>query len=145
MVAVTAGWEAAPGYLRHSDGVPAQLVRFALVGGAANVVYFALFVLLRPEGLMTANVVAATVSTALATELHRRVTFGAGDRTNWLAAQWESGGLAIAGLLASSAALAALNVAFPGASSVLAGGFAIAVSAAVGGVRFVLLRGWIFA
>lgn len=145
MVAITAGWDVAPGYLRHSDGVPAQLVRFALVGGAANVVYFALFVLLRPEGLLTANLVAAAVSTALATELHRRVTFGAADRTNWLAAQWESGGIAIAGLLTSSAALAALNVAFPAASSALAAVYAIAVSAAVGGVRFLLLRGWIFA
>ncbi|MFH5207264.1 GtrA family protein [Antrihabitans sp. NCIMB 15449] len=129
----------------HGNQAFAQLVRFAMVGVVSNVVYFVLFVALRPEGVMTANLVGAAVSTALANELHRRVTFGAAHRVGWLAAQWESGGLAIVGLITSSVALGALEIAFPDASAMTAGAFVIAVGAAVGGVRFLLLRGWVFA
>lgn len=158
MVVVSAPWGIAPGVfverayaeLRdvvdlRSDHVLAQLARFAMVGGISNVVYFLLFVALQPHGTMAANLVGVAVSTVVANELHRRVTFGAAARTTWFAAQRESGGLAVAGLVASSAALAALNFAFPTTSSVTAGVFAISVSAAVGAVRFVFLRGWVFA
>lgn len=129
----------------RSNHAFAQLVRFATVGVVSNVVYFVLFVALRHEGTMTANLVGAAVSTALANELHRRVTFGAANRVGWLAAQWESGGLAVAGLITSSVALGTLEIVYPDASPMTAGAFVIAVGAAVGGVRFLLLRGWVFA
>lgn len=122
----------------------AQLVRFAGVGGASNVVYVAAFVLLRDSGAQLANVVGVVASTMLANELHRRVTFRAADRVAWFTAQWEGGGLAAVGLLASSAALALYQFEFPGAGALTLACVVIATSAVVGAVRFLALRGWVF-
>ncbi len=72
------------------DGAFAQLVRFALVGGASNILYFAAFLALRGDGALVANAVGAVLSTILANELHRRLTFHAADRVNWFTAQWEA-------------------------------------------------------
>lgn len=121
-----------------------QLIRFALVGGISNILYFAAFLALHGDGVLVANAVGAVLSTILANELHRRLTFHAADRVNWFTAQWEGGGLALVGLLASSAAISALGVLFPGATGVVQAGLVIGVSALVGGLRFVALRGWVF-
>ncbi|MFJ7722600.1 GtrA family protein, partial [Rhodococcus erythropolis] len=86
----------------------------------------------------------AVLSTILANELHRRLTFHAADRVNWFTAQWEGGGLALVGLIASSAAISALGFLLPGADGLLQAGLVIAVSGIVGGLRFVALRGWVF-
>ena len=126
------------------DGAFAQLVRFALVGGASNILYFAAFLALRGDGALVANAVGAVLSTILANELHRRLTFHAADRVNWFTAQWEGGGLALVGLIASSAAISALGFLLPGADGLLQAGLVIAVSGIVGGLRFVALRGWVF-
>ena len=68
--------------LPHADaqktrGVLLQLVVFALVGGAFNVVYALMYLGLR-EGFsaQTANAVALVASTILGTWGHRRITFG---------------------------------------------------------------------
>src|SRR3954452_23095679 len=89
----------------HGDDAGAEFVRFVTVGVTSSLVYFALFLALRGLGPVPANGVAFLVSTVLANELHRRVTFHAGGQVGWLAAQWEAGGLAVAGLLATSAVL----------------------------------------
>ncbi|MGY1735148.1 GtrA family protein [Geodermatophilus sp. SYSU D00684] len=126
----------------RSDRVPAQFVRFVLVGGSANVVYAGLFLTLVGLGDQAANLVAVVASTALANELHRRLTFRAADRTGWATAQWAGGGIAVAGLVTSSLTLAAVDawtVAAPPVVSVLA---VIAVSGLVGLARFVGLR-WV--
>ncbi|MBJ8345548.1 GtrA family protein [Antrihabitans sp. YC2-6] len=128
----------------RGDSAFAQLIRFAAVGGLSNIVYFLAFVTLRDGGAQAANVVGVIASTALANELHRRVTFRAADRVKWYVVQVEGGGLALAGLIASSAALAAVQLSFPGAGAATLAGLVIAVSAAVGGVRFLALRGWVF-
>ena len=128
----------------HSDAVLAQLVRFALVGAISNILYLAAFVVLEPEGSMVANLAGYLVSTAVANELHRRLTFHASGRVSWFAAQCEGGGLALVGLAISSAALAALNFLFPGTSGIVQALFVIGVSAAVGAMRFLALRGWVF-
>src|SRR3954451_4279538 len=93
----------------HGDDAGAEFVRFVTVGVTSSLVYFALFLALRGLGAVPANVVAFVVSSVLANELHRRVTFHAGGRVSWLAAQGEAGGLAVVGLLATSATLAALD------------------------------------
>jgi hypothetical protein len=49
------------------------------------------------------------LSSILANELHRRLTFHATGRVGWLTAQWEGGGLAATGLVASGVALATLD------------------------------------
>ena len=79
----------------------------------------------------------------LANELHRRLTFHAGRRVGWLAAQLEGGGLAAAGLLATGTALAVLDGRLGSAwwaELLLIAG----VTGAVGLVRFLALRFWVF-
>jgi len=126
------------------DGWVAQLTRFALVGGSSNVLYALSFVVLDAYGTFLANAVGVATSTMLANELHRRRTFRAADRVPWFAAQWEGGALALLGLLASSLALALLHFFFPGATGLVSIALVIGVSAVVGGLRFVALRGWVF-
>lgn len=128
----------------RGDSVAAQFVRFVLVGGTSNVVYAALFLLLRAESTMLANVVGVGVSTVLANELHRQITFNAAQRVGWFAGQWEAGGLALVGLLLSTAALAGVGVWIPGLSPMWQAVMVIAVSGVVGAGRFLALRGWVF-
>ena len=51
-----------------------------------------LFVLLADLGDQPANITGSVVSSMVANELHRRITFRAGDRVGWWTAQWEGGG-----------------------------------------------------
>ena len=127
--------------LRSSAG-PAQLVRFALAGGVANLVFAALFLLVAGFGSQPANVVASLVSTGVANELHRRLTFRAAARIGWRAAQLHGGTTAAAGLAVSSTALA-VHDAVGGAGGLSAVVVVTAVNGAVGLARFVLLR-WVF-
>src|SRR3954467_3840543 len=85
----------------HGDDAGAEFVRFVTVGVVSSAVYFALFLGLRELGPVPANVVAFLVSTALANELHRRVTFHAGGRVGWLTAPSEAGGPAGGGVAAT--------------------------------------------
>ncbi|QNG20022.1 GtrA family protein [Rhodococcus triatomae] len=128
----------------RGDGVIAQFVRFALVGGSSNIAYVALFLLLDSNSVFVANAVGAVASTILANELHRRLTFHAADRVHWLVAQWEAGGLALAGLMLTTVALAVLGATFPSAAGTTQVMLVIAVGAVVGTLRFLALRGWVF-
>jgi putative flippase GtrA len=127
----------------HGGDVLAEFVRFVTVGVSSSLVYFGLFVALRGLGPVPANVVAFVLSSVLANELHRRVTFHAGGRVGWFAAQYEGGGLAIAGLVATSVALSALDGVVGTAwwAQVL---LIAAVTGAIGLIRFVALRRWVF-
>ena len=129
--------------LVDGDVPTAQLVRFTLSGGLATVVQVLLFTALAPSGTLWAQVVSWGVSTALANELHRRRTFAAGGRVGPLAAQLEGGGLALLGLLLTSAALAGLAAAAPGAGVATQMLLVLAVTTGVGALRFVALR-WSF-
>ncbi|QXG76053.1 hypothetical protein KUM42_00255 [Modestobacter sp. L9-4] len=78
-------------------------------------------------------------STALANALHRRRTFHARGSVRWYTAQLDGGGLALAGLLATSVALAgAQHVAEP--STTVQVVLVVAITGLVGLVRFVALR-----
>jgi putative flippase GtrA len=127
----------------HGEGAGAEFARFVGVGVTSSGVYFGLFVVLRGVGAVPANVVAFVASSVLANELHRRVTFHAGGRVGWLAAQGEAGGLALAGLVATSVALRGLDgvlgTAWWAQLLLLA-----AVTGAIGLVRFAALRRWVF-
>jgi putative flippase GtrA len=127
----------------HGDDAVAEFVRFVTVGVSSSLVYFALFVALRGLGAVPANVVAFVVSSVLANELHRRVTFHAGGRVGWFTAQCEAGGLAVAGLLATSLALAALDGIVGKAwwAQLL---LIAAVTGVIGLIRFAALRLWVF-
>lgn len=130
-------------YLRGDRAFP-QLIRFALVGGLSNISYVLLFLSLTGAGPLLANVAGSVVSTVLANELHRRLTFHAAERVGWFTAQWEGGGLALLGLGISTAALAALGVLAPTLAEPAQAAAVLAISAAVGGLRFLALRGLVF-
>jgi putative flippase GtrA len=130
----------------RSDVTPAQFARFVLVGGSTTAVYALLFLtLVQLVGLeyMVAHVASILVSTALANELHRRLTFHAEDRVGWFAAQWEAGGVSMIGLFATSTALGWLDVATATAHHALQIAVVVAVTGLIGAIRFVVLR-WIF-
>ncbi|WP_028476475.1 GtrA family protein [Nocardia sp. CNY236] len=128
----------------RSDRAMAQLVRFALVGGSSNIAYVALFYVLYSVGPLAANVVGSVVSTLIANELHRQLTFHAADRVGWFTAQWEGGGLALIGLGITTTALAALDYWVPDLGNTAQAAAILAITAAVGGIRFLALRGLVF-
>ncbi|MFE3446580.1 GtrA family protein [Nocardia sp. NPDC059180] len=123
------------------DHAFAQLLRFALVGGASNIAYLLLFLVCAGLGPLVANVVGSIVSTMIANELHRKLTFRAAGRIGWFTAQWEGGGLALIGLAVSTATLAGLEFMAPGLGEVTRAAAVLVVMAAVGGLRFLALRG----
>ncbi|WP_194815589.1 GtrA family protein [Nocardia sp. XZ_19_385] len=122
----------------------AQLIRFALVGGSSNIAYVLLFTTMSGFGPMVAHIAGSILSTVIANELHRQITFRAAGRVGWFKAQWEGGGLALIGLLISTAALAALEFWAPSLGEFAQASAVLAVMAAVGGMRFVLMRGFVF-
>jgi putative flippase GtrA len=128
--------------LLTGDSTPAQFARFVLVGGSANALYAGLFLVLAGFGDQAANLVGVVASTALANELHRRLTFRAGDRAGWAAAQWAGGGLAVVGLATSGLTLAALDAWTVSAGPLVSVLAVCAVSGAVGLARFGGLR-WV--
>ncbi|WP_433594642.1 GtrA family protein [Nocardia sp. CA-145437] len=137
------GLDAASRFLR-GDHVVAQLIRFAVVGGVSNIAYVLMFMAVNDSGALVANIAGSVVSTAIANELHRRLTFRAAGRVGWFSAQWEGGGLAAVGLVISTAALAGLDVWAPGLGELSQATAVLAVMAAVGGMRFLALRGFVF-
>jgi len=125
------------------DDVLAQFGRFVIVGGVATLAYGLVFLALAGLGYLPANLAGSVVSTVLANELHRRLTFRAEDRVTWLTAQVEAGGVAVVGLLATTAALAWVHSADGPVPAALQIAVVMAVTGAIGAVRFVALR-WIF-
>ncbi|MTE15758.1 GtrA family protein [Nocardia sp. CT2-14] len=128
----------------RGDHLLAQLARFALVGGCSNVGYVVSFMAVSGIGPLAGNIAGSIVSTAIANELHRRLTFRAAGRVRWFTAQWGGGGLALAGLLISTGTLAGLAFWAPGLGEAAQAGAVIAIMATVGGMRFLALRGFVF-
>ncbi|NYJ05026.1 GtrA family protein [Petropleomorpha daqingensis] len=127
----------------RADDAGAQFTRFVLVGGVSSLLYALLYVLLDGFGDQPANVAGAVASSMLANELHRRLTFHAGERVSWFAAQWEGGGLALVGMVATALALGWFD-SFAGDDGSLADLAVVAVvTGAIGLIRFAALR-WVF-
>lgn len=125
------------------DDTTAQFARFVLVGAVTTGVYAAFFVALHGRGYLIAHLVATAVSTVLANELHRRLTFRAEERVRWFTAQWEAGGVTVIGLVSTSSALGWLDAVTDGSHAWLQIATVAAVTALVGLMRFLALR-WIF-
>ena len=128
--------------LRAEDTL-GQFARFVLVGASTTLVYALLFATLERLGYLPAHVAATAVSTLLANEMHRRLTFHAGERVHWLTAQLEAGGVTVIGLLLTSTSLGVLNSLVPDASVVTQVTLVVAVTGLVGLMRFIALR-WLF-
>ena len=129
--------------LVRSDRGVGQFARFVLVGGLSSAVYGLLFILLRGLGEVPANLIGAALSSVLANELHRRLTFRAGERVGWFTAQWEGGALCVAVMVSTSLALSWLNevVVEPAVLTEIL--LIAAVTATIGTLRFLALR-WVF-
>jgi putative flippase GtrA len=127
----------------RQDDAGAQFARFVLVGGISSLLYALLFVLLDGFGDQAANIAGAIASSVLANELHRRLTFHAGERVSWFAAQWEGGGLAVAGMVATALALGWFDSIVGDEGSMADLGVVAVVTGAIGLIRFAALR-WVF-
>lgn len=118
-----------------------QLVVFATVGAAFNVVYALLYLLLR-EGLAAqpANAVALVVSTIAGTWGHRRVTFGVRGRARTV--RHQALGLALLGfgLAVTAGSLAVLDLSTPDPSRTAEILVLVAANLGVGLVRFGVFR-----
>ncbi|NKX88697.1 GtrA family protein [Nocardia coubleae] len=125
------------------DHAVAQLLRFAVVGGVSNIAYVLLFMACTGLGPLGANVAGSVVSTVIANELHRRLTFRT-TAVPWFTAQYQGGGLALIGLGITTAALAALETFAPTLGDLTQAGAMLAIMATVGLARFLSLRYLVF-
>ena len=129
-------------WLRRDEVVP-QFARFVVVGGGSSLFYALLFWMLHGLGSQPANVIAVVLSSVLANDLHRRLTFHAERRLSWLMAQWEGGGVSLIGLVTTTLALGWLDRVTTDANLLLQLALVGAVFATIGCLRFVALR-WLF-
>jgi putative flippase GtrA len=125
------------------DDTLGQFIRFVLVGSSSTAAYALLFIALQGFGYLPAHVAGTIVSSILANELHRRLTFRADERVGWLTAQIEAGGVSLFGLVATSVALGWLDSAAGEAPAALQITLVAAVTGFIGLIRFIALR-WIF-
>jgi putative flippase GtrA len=128
----------------HQDDAGAQFSRYVVVGGVSSALYALAFIALDGFGDQPANLVGAIASTLLANEMHRRLTFHAGGQVSWFTAQWEGGGLAVVGLVATSLVLAGVHALIGDVATGVQLCLIAAVTGAIGLVRFVALRSWVF-
>jgi putative flippase GtrA len=128
--------------VRADDGI-GQFSRFVMVGGSTSALYALLFVALHGLGEQPANWIGSVVTSVLANEMHRRLTFHAGERVGFLTAQVEGGALSVAGLVSTSLALAWLTAASDTDDPLVQFALVTAVTATIGTLRFVALR-WLF-
>lgn len=122
----------------------AQLARYALVGAVTSALYALVFLALETTSSLGATVLAAVVSTVVANELHRRLTFRAAGAVGFVAGQLESGGPALAAIALSALATTALGHVVTDPSTTLRIAVVLAVTAAVGLAKFAVLRGLVF-
>jgi len=121
-----------------TGGITGQGVRFALVGTFGTVTQLALYAFLSDGlGAQLANVVAWLASTIVANAAHHRFTFkvdGAAAESDHLVGMLTS----LAGLGLSSLLLTVLSQPAGLAGTMVL----VTVNAAVGGIRFLVLRWW---
>jgi len=125
-------------------GVPAgmlgQLVRFGAVGVVSTAAFFVLYLLLRPLGAQSANLVALLVTAIGNTAANRRLTFGITGRAGAL--RHHLGGLAAFGVALglTSGSLWLLAALWPTAGHAIEVGVLVIANAAATLLRFVSLR-----
>ena len=131
------GLRAGPGRRRHTLR---QAGTFAAIGVVSTLAYVALYALLRPAVPAELANAAALLATAIGnTAANRRLTFSIRGRAG-LARDHAAGLLALGAALAiTSAALAVLQVAAPGAPQAIEVAVLVAANAAATLVRFLLL------
>jgi putative flippase GtrA len=121
-------------------GMLGQLVRFGAVGVASTLAFFVLYLLLRPLGAQSANLVALLVTAIGNTAANRRLTFGVTGRAGAL--RHHLGGLAAFGVALglTSGSLLLLSAWWPTAGHAVEVGVLVIANAAATLLRFVSLR-----
>ncbi|MCB0933651.1 MAG: bifunctional glycosyltransferase family 2/GtrA family protein [Mycobacterium sp.] len=120
-----------------------QSVRFAAVGVMSTVAYLLIFLLLRPFGAQSANLVALLLTAIANTAANRWFTFGVRGRNALVRHQFEGLTVFGIGLALTGGALALLHyVVEPSRAFELLVLMLANLIATV--VRFALLRGWVF-
>ncbi len=121
-------------------GLPGQLLRFAAIGVASTIAYVGLYLLLRPFGAQTANLIALLATAVANTAANRRLTFGVTGREGAL--RHHLGGLAAfaAALGLASGSLWLLDTFRPGAGHLVEVVVLVVANAAATLLRFVALR-----
>jgi putative flippase GtrA len=131
---------------RPPGAAAGQLGWYTAIGIASTLAYLALYQLLRdPLGAQPANLLAWVLTAVVDTAANRRYTFGLAGRAGAARAQLE--GLAVFGLgyVLTSGSLAALDGITTGAGRTAELVVLVAANLAAGLLRFLLLRGWVFA
>jgi putative flippase GtrA len=121
-----------------------QAVRFAGIGVLSTVAYLLLFLLFRgPVGAQVANLAALLVTAVANTGANRRFTFGV--RGGGVARHQLQGLVVFAlGLGVTSGSLLALSTFAPHAARLIEVGVLIGANLVATGLRFVLMRHWVF-
>ncbi|MEE1742154.1 GtrA family protein [Streptomyces sp. BE147] len=139
----------APSHRPHRQPLPAHplvaaFVRFVVCGGGVGVASSGVLVLLNGHlPMMVANALVTVVSTVMATELHRRVSFRSG-RGGW-GVHLQSGLTAAVSYAFTTGALFALYALDPTPSAPVEQTVYLSASALAGVGRFALLRIVVFA
>ena len=122
-----------------------QLSSFAVIGVISTVAYLALYLILRQLApAVLANAVALFATAIANTAANRRFTFGVTGTADALKHQVEGGIAFLIGLVLSTATLAVVRVAAPGASHVVELAALVGANALSTVVRFLLMRVWVF-
>ena len=127
-------------------GLLGQAVRFGIIGALSTIAYLVIFVLLRGAvSAQPANLLALLITAVANTAANRRITFGVRGTPGAARAQFQ--GLVVfgLGLGLTSGSLAVLHAvsAHPRSTTELV--VLVAANAMATLLRFVLLRGWVFA
>ncbi|MFC1435211.1 glycosyltransferase [Streptacidiphilus sp. N1-3] len=122
-----------------------QLSSFAVIGVVSTLAYLALYLILRQlSPAVLANGIALFATAIANTAANRRFTFGVTGTRDALKHQVEGGIAFLIGLVLSTATLALVRVAAPGASHLVELAALVGANALSTVVRFLLLRVWVF-
>ncbi|MFP5372011.1 MAG: glycosyltransferase, partial [Actinomycetes bacterium] len=120
-------------------GLPAQLIRFAVVGLLSTAAHVVIYVLLRDlVGAQVANLLALLLTAVANTAANRRLTFGIRGRVGVVRAQLQGLALIGLGLALTSGSLALLSATSPAAPRTAEVGVLLVANAAATALRFLL-------
>jgi putative flippase GtrA len=123
-----------------------QVASFIAVGVASTLAYLALYLSLRTAvPAVAANAISLAVTTVANTAANRRYTFGIRDRHDRFRQQLQGLGVFATALTITTAAVTLLRYADPGASRTVEAIVLVLANLGATVLRFLLLRGWVFA
>ncbi|HEX3907627.1 MAG TPA: dolichyl-phosphate beta-glucosyltransferase [Mycobacteriales bacterium] len=123
-----------------------QLVRFTAIGITSTLAYLALYLVLRTAvPAVVANAVALAVTAVANTAANRHFTFGIRDKQGQLRHQLQGIGVFATALAVTTAAIGLLHLTDPHPPRWLEAAVLVVANLGATALRFLLLRGWVFA